>query len=291
MGFLNGLFTRKNRDLVRGNSFVINPGTALGGEIIQIQNPIGPRFILTAEHEWDPQMSCVTITATPKTVPQSFLADFLGQTVLHCTLSFTGGNSSFGVPKESPPPPPFGGVQVNTNLSQGIKLDANNALFTLPAALGFQVGFSHTCLAYHHSALHAGTEFGPQYRVNIGYSYGTPKSIQSTYTDLTSYFELGAGPIPVWAQKQQIWAKPLFAEAFSIRIDSNPNTLSGYINVTFYNSSPVAVKTCSYTSFNSFPLIQWPQDADYVMIDVINLSFVPPGAGLIAITPVHAIRL
>lgn len=274
-----GVLGYNNRELL-GESFIFAPGVANGTEGLTWSQFQGPLIALTALRQWDSNQMQIGVSATPL---NSLGGSNLIQQSLRMYLEFTSGRALFGVMQEPPPfPPTPPGVATMSRTSTAVKVDANGSVIALPASLGFRLRFEH----YSSNSLPfvAGDSFGCSYRVNVGYSYGSPKSFSSVYTD----------NMAVMAVNQYcLWAKPQFAKSVHFDISRTPtSSLGGYLNVVFIDSYSRSVKEVHITMplNGDCPEIQWPSGAYYMIVDTFGLTIGAPATDIV-IAPVNAIIL
>lgn len=285
MTLFNGLLGKKNVAIL-GRTFNMNPGIANGSEGFTYRAILGENLFLPGENLYDATHGMVTISASPISKPNPG-THIIAINSLQLLLSFCGGGDSvFGLTQDPPISPP--GANLITQLSQDIAIDCDNAVVSLTSSASFQLKFRYTTSKIGIPFV-AGDDLGPNFRVNVGCGYGTPKNVQSWCTDVSAFLGIsgGIGPFSAW------WAKPQFAEALTVDLPFSPtlNTLGGEIRLNFYNTNGLAVKRARYLApYTSFPLIRWPQHAHYVEFDMSHLTCTNPAITGTTVTPVHAIR-
>jgi hypothetical protein len=277
----NGLFGEKNEPLV-GDSFILDPGKASGNEGFFFSKDYDKFLFLTAVQKYNMVHSTMTVSAFPISNPINGL--YIAQQVLQVKLSFISGNSNFGDIRE--PPSLTAGITLVHGLTPDIVIDAHNAIISLTAASSFKVRFHTFTKLYTVSGPFVHNyPLGVTYRVNVGFSYGTPKSIQSWCTDITQEMVCKGG-IGI---DDAVWAKPQFAEALTIDINGDIENFSGYILLNFKDANYNDICWKRYSApFSSFPLIRWPTNAYYVRIITSELVSSTPN-DVFNLNPVHAI--
>jgi hypothetical protein len=277
----NGLFGEKNQPIA-GDSFILDPGKSSGNEGYFFSKDYDKFLFLTAVQKYNMMHSSMTVSAFPISNPITGL--YQGQQVLQLKLSFISGNSNFGDVRD--PPSISGGITLVNGLRPDIIIDAHNAVISLTAASSFRVRFYTFTKRYTTSGPFIRNEpLGVTYRVNAGFSYGTPKSIQSWCTDITQEMVCKNGTGVTAA----VWAKPQFAEALTLDLNADIENFSGYILLNFKDANYNDICWKRYTApFSTFPLIRWPSNAYYVRILTSELVSSTPN-DVVLLNPVHAI--
>lgn len=290
MSFPGGLFAKPNINIL-GDSFILDPGVSIGGEPSVYARAFQTnQYVVSAPTKWDPQHSLITVSSYPVSTP---VAVVTRQSSLQMVLEFTCGSALFGYNLEDTPPPPFPvAYKIVTTLSPEIRIDAGHSVVSLTAAMSFKVRFRHVSVAETAAVWGAGKRFGPRYRMNLGYGYGTPKSVQSWLTDVPTTLTIG-GEI----NTNGVWAKPQFAEAVGLHVFGDPTkfnlaSLGGYLVINFYDSNGNLIKANRYlTPFTSFPLIAWPASAYYMLVGTASLTSSSVPLTEIYVNPVHALNI
>jgi len=299
MSFPGGLLKSGNVMLM-GESFVLDPGVSVGGEAALHVTEFSKNFFLSGPLT-DMQITSVTCSTFPVTsyATEPHLHDEV-QSSMQMTLQFTSGSSMFGQQQEFVAPPTALSIgNIVTYLSPRIIVNCTGSIVSLTAASSVKIGFRH--IGKRVGVWPAGIHFGPAMRMNIGYSYGTPKSVQNWYSDVPQLHNLIAA-VPVGGIYSSTWARPQFAEALTLALafrkdELDPVTLitgtTGNIVLTFFDAFANVVRIVSYPApFHSFPLTLWPPDAFYVMVDTTGVGAATWGAGTkLQISPIHAINL
>jgi hypothetical protein len=292
---LNGLFGPHNEALM-GKQFIVDPGVAdaFTGQVSVKE--FGESISLAAAVRYNNIHSNLTITATPIDSINPAIAPF--DQYIQMKLTCVTGNANFGYTVDPTPPPVAVWPNVVTSLTEDILIDCNNAVVSLTAASQFSVKIRHVSKWSSNPPVNppnppdcfpVGFPIGPRYRIIVGYSYGTPKSIQNWYTDLGYRLHSDGVAFP----NLIFWARPQFAEAVTINfVDENGGVAyTGNLRFVFIDNAGTVVHVVRmYAPFGNFPLVRWPQKASYVGIDVTNVvAPIPPASFYIA--PVHAIRI
>jgi hypothetical protein len=278
----HGLLGDQNK-LLLGESFTFDPGVANGSEGTSRLLRVGPSVAITARAQYAQQQAIVAVNSVPTSRPALGL---LLQSVARVKLQFHSGRSMFGVVQDALPPPPIS-PHIGSLLTPEIWLDADSNVFTIPASVAFELSFYH----YASSILPftAGQPLGAAYRVNSGYSYGTPKSQLATYTDNTMRFQ-PSDP----AQISALWARPQFANSLRLNFATlfSTSLLGGYALIIFIDGFGNRCKTCHITFpfSGDSPLITWPNGANYVYVQVDTVTVPGPGSTL-EITPLNYLSL
>lgn len=245
-----------------GQSFVVDPGVAVGGEVQIIRDL--KLFNLNAQEQWSPKNISMIVNSVQLDAGSG--SDIDRSHLLYGTIGISLASTLFGVPQDALGPL----IVTPLPYTHEILFDLNNgALLTLPAVVGFSAGIRYVNTAYG-GVFAAGEIVGPRFRINAGLSYGTTKLAPLQKTDP---YVLVPKPAPGLISGAN-FARPQFAKSVQFQFSYNPTVAApyqptGYVLVSFI--TPNLVNRNKNTiifpyTLGEFPIFQYPQDTIYATI-------------------------
>jgi|WetSurMetagenome_2_1015567.scaffolds.fasta_scaffold01780_2 hypothetical protein len=240
-----------------GTSFLSQPIIAVGGETF-IESVVGPRFNLAADKKWDYHQYQLAVNAYP-------INNVIGGTktswyTYFLEMTFFSNLATFGQAEEPPPTPPFALGPTVPSIQPTVRVDCTSSIITIPVGGAIQGRFIQR--VYSRTAFAAGDRVAPQMRTNLGFGYGTPKSIQTWYSDI---------PQDMAINDTCYWSKPQFAEGITLNLvpqhGATLDGITGRLDVSFFAQGGAAIRTVPVRApLGSAPVIHWPQNAFYVQV-------------------------
>jgi hypothetical protein len=263
---------------ILGNSF-LSRNIVSGAGQTQIEQEVGPQTVTIAgEEQWGYNQYLITINSYPT---MHVNASSKWQSYF-CELKIISNVARFGEIYDNPPAPVFVGANPWSQIQTTIRVDASSSIIAVPAGAGFTARFFQRAVSW--VPMLPGVDVTAKMRTNIGFTYGTPKSVQCTYSDYPALLDNVPG-----LTSRNVWSKPQFAQGIQFdvvdTVGSTLNGLTGYFGIYFWNDVGIIKSVSVNAPFTTMPLIQWPQGAYYVSFENNSSS------AALAVYPVNYLSL
>jgi hypothetical protein len=260
-----GILGQGNKDQL-GASAVYVPKLAKGGELIIVDTCENLSFsTLTAPDKWNPQDLTLAFSAFQLTDSTKGTSDW---TNLQVAVQFSSGRSQFGN-RQDPSVGVAGAGSILISPEVLIDMSAGSVIM-LPAD---QIqSFTVRETAIRAAGFAANDIIGPSYRLNVGTSYGTPKSFAATVTEIPQtliHFAVAGATIII--PKRQ-FAKSIVFKWAQYNTNAAITAAIGPLSIEFltYNGTNILGTQIPKPGPLVPPEIDWPGDAAYVRC--INLD-------------------
>lgn len=233
--------------------------------LLSLPNAAGGEEIITKDFEFtklnsesldSPQNLTLTFDSLPILNTDKFTA---AQVLVQAVIKFNVGSSNFGMQEEPPALVPFvPNAFVTDNFSAEIIVDiGRGTTIVIPAAVTVSINLRLTAV---NRTLFANNDIpAPTYRVNMGFSYGVPKSTPVTKT--SPYFTLQNG-------ESCMFVRPKFAR--SVRFFYQDFAVNGPLKVFFVSANGQVIWDTITPGPSSAdtnpPEYIWTEAADYVLL-------------------------